>query len=112
MSAQKTPINKSSLDDFKTEKHIGITNSRYIVRMSIPKTWIKNPEESTGISASFIQKEELRNLAFYAAGNSIEKVYKNTITLAFEISEPYLEKFHKASRFLPDEAELKINSKG
>lgn len=112
MSIQKNPVNKSLLNEFKLEKHKGITNSRYIVRISIPKTWIKNPVEGTGIAASFIPKEELRNLAFYAAGTSIEKVYKNTITLAFEVAEPYLDKFHKASRFLPDEAELKINSKG
>jgi hypothetical protein len=103
------PINKSTLDELKIKKIKGITNSRYIVKIQIPKIWIKNPVEGTGLAATFFLQEDLKNSAFYAANNSIDKVNENTVVLSFEVSEPYLYKFYRALINLPNEAELQIN---
>jgi hypothetical protein len=106
MATHTKKISEISLEDLKKDKIKGITRPKYIVRILIPKIWIKNPVEGTGITAPYLIQEEIKNAAFYSAIISIEKVTEKNILLSFEVSDSYLDKFYKALRQVSDEAEL------
>lgn len=110
MSKTKKPLNQASLEDFKVNVLPGISNPRYEIFIYVPLDWIENPTEGLGISANFINQDNLKHLIFYSGSTRVEKISKTNILIGFEISEPYLPSIQAAAQEVPDEAELKLSA--
>jgi hypothetical protein len=110
MPSGKKTLNQATIEDFKIHPLPGISKPRYKIFLYIPNGWLDKATEGLGISANFVNQQQLRDMVLYAGSVSVEKVNKTNLLVSFEISEPYLSAVQTAAQQVPDDAELRLSA--